>query len=281
MYAKAAYLNNSLDDAADLSQPLVVKSCGNYRLLSRKSFVTYRPTGRRDFQLLYIASGKVHFFFDGEEKLLPAGTIVLYRPDEEQNYTYYLEDKPEVFWVHFTGYDAENILTALNLTSNIFFAGVSTDFNLLFQRIISEIQAAEFGFCKITPFILQNILCLIERYALNSVSKANTTKKEIELAIQYFSENYARSIDIKEYAASRHISLCWFIRSFKKYTGLSPMQYILSMRITKAKFLLENTQYNVSEISSIIGYGNSLYFSRIFKKNTGFSPTEYRKKFCL
>ncbi|MBR2452908.1 MAG: helix-turn-helix domain-containing protein [Clostridia bacterium] len=281
MYAKAAYLNNSLDDTADLSEPLVVKSCGNYRLLSRKSFVTYRPSGRRDFQLLYIASGKAHFFFNNEEKLLPAGTMVLYRPDEEQNYTYYLEDKPEVFWVHFTGFDAENILAALNLKSNIFFTGVSTDFNLLFQRIISEIQSSESGSCKITPLILQNILCLIERYALSSVSKANTTKKEIELAIQFFSENYSRDIDIKEYAASRHISLCWFIRSFKKYTGLSPMQYILSMRITNAKYLLENTQYNVSEISSIVGYENSLYFSRIFKKNTGFSPTEYRKKFCL
>ena len=57
----------------------------------------------------------------------------------------------------------------------------------------------------------------------------------------------------------------------------SPMQYILSIRINNAVSLLETTDYNVTEISAIVGYENPLYFSRIFKKQKGVSPSEYRK----
>ena len=57
----------------------------------------------------------------------------------------------------------------------------------------------------------------------------------------------------------------------------SPMQYILSIRINNAVSLLETTDYNVTEISNIVGYDNPLYFSRIFKKQKGVSPSEYRK----
>ena len=74
------------------------------------------------------------------------------------------------------------------------------------------------------------------------------------------------------------MSTSWFIRNFKKYTGSTPMHYILSIRISNAESLLEATEYNVTEISNIVGYGNPLYFSRIFKKMKGISPTEYRKR---
>ena len=48
-----------------------------------------------------------------------------------------------------------------------------------------------------------------------------------------------------------------------------------------AKNLLENTSFNISEISRAIGYENPLYFSRIFKKQSGLSPSEYRKKYQI
>ena len=56
------------------------------------------------------------------------------------------------------------------------------------------------------------------------------------------------------------------------------MQYILSIRISNAESLLEATEYNMTEISNIVGYENPLYFSRIFKKMKGLSPSEYRKR---
>lgn len=278
MYTNAAYIDNSLTDAEDFSRPLVVKCCGNYRFISRSPQPTYRPKGRSDYQLLYIASGQAHFFFDGEEKVLPAGHIVLYRPGEFQKYTYYAKDMPEVFWIHFTGYDVENILSRYNLNSNLFFTGASMEFNRIFIRIINEIRSSEHDFQDLLALLLQNIFLLADRYITQGHGYSNNIKKEVDLAIHYFNENFSSQISIEDYARSRHISPCWFIRSFKKYIGVTPMQYILSIRISNARFFLENTDDSISEISSMVGYDNSLYFSRIFKKQTGLSPQNYRKK---
>ena len=59
---------------------------------------------------------------------------------------------------------------------------------------------------------------------------------------------------------------------------MSPMKYIISLRIAMAKGYLENSSKNIAEISSEIGYENALYFSRLFKKYTCMTPTEYRKR---
>ena len=58
---------------------------------------------------------------------------------------------------------------------------------------------------------------------------------------------------------------------------MSPVQYILSLRMLNAQSLLERTNYSIKEISEIVGCENPLYFSRVFKKEIGKSPTQYRK----
>ena len=97
-------------------------------------------------------------------------------------------------------------------------------------------------------------------------------------AVRYFNEHYNDSINIAEYAESKNMSTSWFIRNFKLYTGSTPLNYILNIRISNAQSLLENTKYNITEIAAITGYDNPLYFSRLFKKQTGLSPSEYRKQ---
>ena len=96
-------------------------------------------------------------------------------------------------------------------------------------------------------------------------------------AVTFFSENYNQNINIDDYAASRGMSVSWFIRNFKKYTGSTPMQFIVGIRINNAQMLLETTTYSINEISKIVGYDNQLYFSRLFHKLKGYSPREYRK----
>ena len=80
MYANNDYLNNTTMDIKDKSKPLIVTSCGTYHLYTRPKLPTWRPRGHLDFQLLYIASGKAHFHFDGKEEIVTAGHMVLYRP---------------------------------------------------------------------------------------------------------------------------------------------------------------------------------------------------------
>lgn len=78
MYINSGYLHNSLLDFKDKSKPLVVGSCGTYRLIHQPKLPTYRPRGRIDYQLLYIAAGKGHFFLNGKEEIIEAGHMILY-----------------------------------------------------------------------------------------------------------------------------------------------------------------------------------------------------------
>ena len=66
---------------------------------------------------------------------------------------------------------------------------------------------------------------------------------------------------------------------FKKYYDVSPIQYLLRIRIEKAKELLEETNQKVGDIASSVGFSAQQRFNDIFKKNLGVSPSEYRQKF--
>ncbi len=284
MYTNNAYLNNSTLDIKDKSKPLIVTSCGTYHLYTRPKLPTWRPRGRLDFQLLYIAAGKAHFHFDGKEQIVTAGHMVLYRPKEPQKYEYYGEDQTEVYWVHFTGGNVTNLLRAYGLTDDkrIFYCGSGIDYKNLFRAMIYELQMCRDNYAEMLEMYLRQIFILLQRFFKTAARVDNTLMaEEIDKATMYFNEHYSEDICIDEYAKTHNMSTSWFIRNFKQYTGITPMQYILSKRIYNAEALLQNSQYNVTEISLIVGYDNPLYFSRIFKKVKGLSPSEYRKNINL
>ena len=282
MYINSAYLNNSLVDFKDKSKPLVVGSCGTYHLYTRPKLPTYRPKGRVDFQLLYIASGIAHFYFDNDETdtVVPAGHMVLYRPKEPQRYVYYGNEQTEVYWVHFTGNSAKKILAGYGITNEmrVLPTGTSLDYARIFKQMIHELQRCQTHYPEILTLLLRQLFILIHRQLTREHTRKNDyLEEEMSLAMQFFNDNYNTEVNIEEYASARGMSVSWFIRSFKQYTHTTPMQYIVSRRITNAQMLLETTNYNITEIGQIVGYDNSLYFSRIFRKQKGMSPSEYRK----
>lgn len=280
MYTNNAYLNNTTQDIKDKSRPLIVTSCGTYHLYTRPKLPTWRPRGRLDYQLLYIAAGKAHFHFDGKEQIVTAGHMILYRPKEPQKYEYYGEDQTEVYWVHFTGGNVKNILRSYGLTDDkrVFYCGSSLDYQNLFRTMINELQMCKENYEEVLETYLRLIFIMLKRYFANATKSDNArVVEEIDKATMYFNEHYSEDISIDEYAQNNHVSVSWFIRNFKQCTGSTPMQYILSKRIYNAEILLHDSTYNVTEIAEIVGYDNPLYFSRIFKKVKGISPSEYRK----
>ena len=148
MYVNSGYLNNTRVPIKDKSKPLLVGSCGTYRLRTKKKLPTWRPRGRLDYQLLYVASGKTHFFFNGQEEIVPAGYMVLYQPRQEQHYEYYGEEQPEVYWGHFTGRDVKSILKHFDIPidKNVFFSGVPSAYQHLFKEMIRELQTCRTGY---------------------------------------------------------------------------------------------------------------------------------------
>ena len=279
MFSNCAYIDNPLADFEDKTRPLVVVSCGTYRMISLDQFHTLR-SGRKDYQILYIASGSGHFFIDGEEYTVPAGNMVFYQPGESNDYIYYGTDKTEVFWVHFTGSAVNEILARYKfpIDSHIFYTGVSSDFSSIFLQIIREIQGRKPDFEEFISLKLQELLVLIYRHRASSNTSIKNMDEEIQKAYLYFCENYNKPISIEDYAHERYMSSSWFTQNFKEIIGTTPLHFILSVRMLNAQQMLIGTKTSISEISRLVGYDNPLYFSRIFKKWTGESPSDYRKQ---
>lgn len=144
--------------------------------------------------------------------------------------------------------------------------------------MIRELQLCRTNYKEFLTMLLNHILLLINRYMIEGKTAGVSMLNDIEQAIRYFNENYTKDINISEYAKSLHISACWFNRRFKQMTKKTPLQYILSIRLSNAKMLLEAKGYNVTETAYAVGFSNPLYFSRLFTKKFKISPTEYRKQ---
>lgn len=178
---------------------------------------------------------------------MKSGHMVLYQPKEVQKYVYYVEDHPEVFWIHFTGYDVKNILEyhGISLDQHVFYSGTLPEYKMLFRKIIRELQQCEDGYEDYIASLFNNILLLVSRQQQNGENYIVTIPEEIEMAVSYFNENYNTKISVAQYAESLHISTNWFIRNFKQHMKISPAQYLLSLRMVNAQSLLENTDYSV------------------------------------
>ena len=280
MYYHSGYLNNSKLPFKDKSKPLIVGSCGTYRLKTKEKLPTWSPRGRVDFQLLYIASGKTHFYLNGADIVVTAGHMVLFQPKEEQHYEYFGEDKPEVYWVHFTGSDVRNILKHYDipLEEHVFYCGTPSAYVHLFKLMIEEFLACRVGYQELQEMYLREIFLTVQRTRLEKPTiVSSAVQEEMDLARRYFHDHYHEPINVEDYARSRHMSLSLFMRNFKKVYGVSPKQFLLNIRMDNAQSLLETTDYSVTEIAAIVGYDNPLYFSRIYHKQKGQAPSDYRK----
>ncbi|MBR3367860.1 MAG: AraC family transcriptional regulator [Lachnospiraceae bacterium] len=281
MYVNSAYWNDSRIDFKDRKHPLFVGSCGTYRLLTRTKLPTHRPRGRVDFQLLYVAAGKGHFYFGGKEHLVPAGNMVLYRPREEQRYYYYGADQTEVYWVHFTGSSVTNILRGYGFRDDehVIHSGTSLSYSQIFQQMIEELQKRRPHYEEACVCRLRLLLIMLSR--LDETQTRHRTLHmagQMNEAVRYFHANYMKEISMNAYAQQLGLSVSWFMRSFREYTGSSPAQYLISLRISAAQSLLETGGHNITEIAEMVGYDNPLYFSRLFRKQTGMSPSDFRRQ---
>jgi len=101
-------------------------------------------------------------------------------------------------------------------------------------------------------------------------------EQTIQKACLTLRENIDQNISIQQLASDLKIDYSLFRKMFKVYTGISPGQYHLSLRIRQAKDLLINTDLSIKEISYRLGFESIYYFSRVFKSKTGINPTEYK-----
>lgn len=102
---------------------------------------------------------------------------------------------------------------------------------------------------------------------------------EFERCLSYLEGNYTNTyFNIKELCNHEYLSRSSLQRYFLRYLGLTPKQYLLELRLSKAIDLLTNESKTISEISFACGFKDEKYFSRIFKQVYGISPTDARNR---
>jgi YesN/AraC family two-component response regulator len=101
----------------------------------------------------------------------------------------------------------------------------------------------------------------------------------IERTIDYMVNHYNENITLERLAGIAGLSPSHYSRLFKKYAGHSPIDYLLHLRMDRAKELLVLSDYRLKAVAESIGYTDELYFSRMFKKIVGISPSEFASKY--
>ena len=96
-------------------------------------------------------------------------------------------------------------------------------------------------------------------------------------AVTLMQKNAHRTISIEWYATKAQLSYVQFYRRFKTAMEMSPKEYIIRLRIDRARHLLLEDSASVSEIAYACGFESEYYFSRCFKKEVGISPSDYRR----
>ena len=106
----------------------------------------------------------------------------------------------------------------------------------------------------------------------------SSKRKKIMPAIEYIAQNYNKRMYNDELASVTGLSTVYFRKLFKDVMGISPINYIQSVKIGKAKKMLNSDYSSITDIAYSLGYNNVYEFSRDFKKYTGISPSKYVKR---
>ena len=225
-------------------------------------------TPRNDYYYLYLQSGKLCM---PEGDMLP-GDFVIFSP--HYPFCYKSDGATSYLWLHFTGGEASKFLDKhaidIGIIRNI---GINRDIINSFEKIFRECIINDERSEEISSSVAKEILLLSKRY----VSTEKLKKIPIR-SMEYINKNYSREIDILTLAQMEKMGLTQFRSIFKKHTGMSPLDYIISKRINLACRLLNQTNLDISQIAERVGYMDQYYFGRIFKKKMGISPGRYRFK---
>jgi len=100
----------------------------------------------------------------------------------------------------------------------------------------------------------------------------------MEAARRFMDDKFRTSLTLKQIASRAGISPSYFCRKFKLCYSQTPITYLISLRIARARYLLEHTSLPLSDVTVQSGFLSVSYFCREFKKAVGTSPSKYRRK---
>lgn len=204
----------------------------------------------------------------GDAFLIRPYQQVYYQADEQQPYSYY--------WVGFNGTEVENLLEICG------YAEENHVLQIKDEEVLTDTMSRIASIHFITSS--ENLRLISLLYQLFSILARNNESQLNRSYNNYFrtAVNYIRrylpndDLSVQQIAALVGIDRSHLYRVFRTSCGMSVQQFILSMRVKKAKELLAMTSYGVSDIAAACGVSDPSYFSQLFRRVEGVSPREYR-----
>lgn len=235
-----------------------------------------------EYQAIYISKGEGYFESKSmcPTKVKEGCVIILYpgewhrfKPDENTGW--------DEYWVGFQGEIANNLIKKnfFSCDAPLINVGVKEEFLSLMLQIIEHTKEEKAGYQPLVSGALLHLLGYVhslmkqEQFGEENFIEITVNKARILLR-QKVDENVA----MEDIAKELNVSYSWLRKMFKTYTGMAPGQYLIQLKIERAKTLLSNPAKTIKEIAYELHFESCFYFSKLFKEKTGLSPEGFRKK---
>ncbi|MDF2959124.1 MAG: AraC family transcriptional regulator [Paenibacillus sp.] len=223
----------------------------------------------------YTCQGTTYKLGTGDSFLIEPGKLISYVADEEEPWHYR--------WLAFEGERASLVLGEIGLSSQqpVVHTGRSRSVAVLYHQVQAAFQSrmanANLKATGYLHLLLAEYAEALQPQQQSDPQQASGAEQIVQQAIHYLSTQYAEPITIELMAEALGYNRAYLSTLFKKQTGLTPVSFLLKLRIDKARLLLrERLELTVEQIASSVGFQDPLYFSKQFKRLYGVSPTDYR-----
>jgi AraC-like DNA-binding protein len=100
------------------------------------------------------------------------------------------------------------------------------------------------------------------------------SRETVERARAYIHSHYMEPLSLQSLSAFCKLNSKAFSYLFHKYTGVTPIQYLIQYRMKRAEELLNTSSFSIKQVALSVGYDDALYFSRLYKKHYGYAPSQ-------
>ena len=231
-------------------------------------------------ELFFVVEGQGMLFAEDSSRPIRNSDLIIVNPGTMHTET---NDRTNSLEYIALGIDGLSFQTAVGHNShyNLYhFHNYRSETLFYLEKIIRELQHQEEGYREICTSLLNILILLILRNTNSKFTAASSdrTSRECKFIEQYLNEHFAENITLDTLSSLTYMNKYYMVHAFKKYKGLSPINYLIDRRISEAKRLLETTNHSVSKISQAVGFSSQSYFSQVFRKELGITPLQYRKQ---